>query len=170
MTQNDEAPDTRSATQAGVCFVTGGSGGIGAAIVRRLAQAGSPVVLTYNRNRDRAEALATSVRQIGGHATTAALDLRDAAAVRHTIDRIAAEHGGIRGLVTAHGPFITMEYVSDMPPDLFRDTFESDTFAAYNVIHAAIPHLRQTRGAVVSLATAAMCPSSIASESIQRSN
>ncbi len=49
-----------------VALVTGGAGGIGTAISRHLADAGASVVLTYNSNGARAEALARDLPG-GGH-------------------------------------------------------------------------------------------------------
>lgn len=44
-----------------IAVVTGGGGGMGSAICRRLAEAGMRVVLTYSRSRDQAEAVAASL-------------------------------------------------------------------------------------------------------------
>jgi NAD(P)-dependent dehydrogenase (short-subunit alcohol dehydrogenase family) len=142
--------------RSGTAFITGGSGGIGAAVARQLAGEGKNVVFTYRRNREKAEALAGELRGQGAIAQAVRLDLRDEVAVRLEIDRVASAHGGISHVVTAHGPFIEMVHMSKLEPSLLRQTFESDTFAAYNVIHAAIPHLRESKGALVAMATAAL--------------
>jgi 3-oxoacyl-[acyl-carrier protein] reductase len=69
-------------------LVTGGSGGIGAAIARKLAAAGCDVLVHANRNLDRAEAVAAEIRVAGGHARALAFDVTDAAA---TLAMLAAE-------------------------------------------------------------------------------
>ena len=48
-----------------VCFVTGGSRGIGRAIVLAMAKAGADVAFTYQRSGEQAEALALQVRSLG---------------------------------------------------------------------------------------------------------
>lgn len=52
----------------GIALVTGGSGGIGSSICRRLSQAGVSVAINYLRNREGAEALSKSLRGAGGDA------------------------------------------------------------------------------------------------------
>src|SRR5450830_719586 len=51
-----------------IAFVTGGSRGIGAAIVRRLAGEGATVAFTYQRSADEAQALVQAVEAAGGKA------------------------------------------------------------------------------------------------------
>ena len=62
-------------------LVTGGSGGIGAAICRRLAADGHHVHIHAHRNRDAAEALVESIRTAGGSAEVLVFDITDAAVV-----------------------------------------------------------------------------------------
>ena len=72
-------------------LVTGGSGGIGAAICRRLAADGRHVLIHANRNRDAAEALADEIRAAGGTATALAFDVTDAGATRTALDALLAD-------------------------------------------------------------------------------
>jgi 3-oxoacyl-[acyl-carrier protein] reductase len=83
--------------QGRVALVTGGSRGIGAAIVRGLANAGAQVALTYLTAEDRA-------REVGG-ALAMRADSGDPAAVRGAVERTVAELGGLDILVNNAGVF-----------------------------------------------------------------
>jgi 3-oxoacyl-[acyl-carrier protein] reductase len=80
-------------------FVTGGSSGIGAAIVRALARAGHEVVFTVGRSIEDAAALAAQESGV----SAVPVDLSDAAAVRALADRLAAADPGYDGFVHCAG-------------------------------------------------------------------
>lgn len=66
-------------------LVTGGSGGIGAAICRRLAADGCHVHVHANRGLDKAEAVVEAIRAAGGSAQALAFDVTDGAAVNDAL-------------------------------------------------------------------------------------
>jgi 3-oxoacyl-[acyl-carrier protein] reductase len=72
-------------------LVTGGSGGIGAAICRRLAADGCHVFVHANANAERARALAGEIEAAGGHATPVVFDVTDAAATAAALEAIGAD-------------------------------------------------------------------------------
>jgi len=69
-----------------VALVTGGSRGIGAGIVRRLAKEGAAVAFTYSASREKATQLVHSVEAGGGRALAIQADSADDAAIRGAID------------------------------------------------------------------------------------
>ncbi len=143
-------PDT------GCAIVTGGSGGIGAAVAVLLAENGVDVVVTYNSNHGAAAETVAAVEAKGRRAQAVQVDLRDDAAVKAAVDAATGDFGGLHTLVSAHGPFIHMQHISKMSPQLFRETMETDTFGVFHLVHAALPHLRESRGALVAIATPAI--------------
>jgi 3-oxoacyl-[acyl-carrier protein] reductase len=149
------ADDPRSfARRDGVALVTGGSGGLGAAITRMLADRGSRVVITYRSNEAAATALIEELGSVRtGSARAVRLDLNDAEATRSVVDEVGAD--GIHTLVYASGPHVPMVHLSRVPPAQFREQVENDVVAFFNVVQPALPHLRATGGNIVAVTTAA---------------
>lgn len=136
-------------------FVAGGSGGIGGATGRGLAEDGWNVALTYHSNAAPAEQVARAVEGFGRKAEVVPLDFADAGAVADRIDRVAAL-GPLCAVVYAAGPHVTMDYAANISPDLFARSVDADLKAAFNVVRPALKHLRDTRGAVVAMSTQAV--------------
>lgn len=72
-------------------LVTGGSGGIGAAICRRLAADGRHVLVHANRNRDAAAAIVEAIRAAGGSAEVVVFDVTDGEACAQALAALTAE-------------------------------------------------------------------------------
>ncbi len=86
-----------------VALVTGGSRGIGAEIVRRLAAEGADVGFTYNTALDDAERVAAQVRGLGRRALVVQADLAAAEAARDVVEAVAGEFGRLDILVSNAG-------------------------------------------------------------------
>jgi len=82
--------DPAATTRPRRALVTGGSGDIGAAICRTLAQHGHAVVVHANANAGRAAAVVDAIRAAGGTADGVAFDLTDAHATRAALDALLA--------------------------------------------------------------------------------
>ncbi len=83
-------------------LVTGGSGGIGAAICRRLAAAGHHVIVHANRNRAKAETVVAEIVAAGGSAEAVAFDVTERSATAAALERLL-EAGPIQILVNNAG-------------------------------------------------------------------
>ncbi|MDR3395256.1 MAG: 3-oxoacyl-ACP reductase FabG [Parasulfuritortus sp.] len=83
-------------------LVTGGSGGIGAAICRRLAQDGLLVIVHANRGLAAAQAVVAAIRAQGGQAQAVAFDVTDAAATAAALEALQLE-GPIQVIVNNAG-------------------------------------------------------------------
>jgi 3-oxoacyl-[acyl-carrier protein] reductase len=89
-------------TDKRVALVTGGSRGIGAAIVRRLAKDGLHVVAVA-RNADKLAEVVASIAAEGGSAEAVSADLADAKAWADAVDKIIEKHGRLDVLVNNAG-------------------------------------------------------------------
>ena len=143
------------AGRSGTALVIGGSGAIGAAVSRRLAEAGSDVVLTYRSNEAGAIAAADAVAGAGRRAAVHQLDTTADAAVTALVERVVAEHGGIHTLVTAAAPVAWQRWTSHVTPEQFEEQMAQDVGAFHRVVVACIPALRESRGSVVAVTSVA---------------
>src|SRR6202161_2691798 len=82
---------------------TGGSRGIGAESVRRLAAEGADVGFTYNTGHDEAQQVAAQVRGLGRRALAVQADLAGPAAAAAVMDAAAAAFGTVDILVNNAG-------------------------------------------------------------------
>jgi 3-oxoacyl-[acyl-carrier protein] reductase len=87
-------------------IVIGGSRGIGAAIVKRLAREGAAVAFTYVSRPDRARELVAAVESEGGRAIALQADSADASALERAIAEGARALGGLDVLVNNAGILI----------------------------------------------------------------
>jgi len=86
-------------------LVTGASRGIGKAIALALAAEGADVVITYERSREKAEAVVAQIKATGRNAFALQADSADAQAVKNSVDRAAEALGGLDILVNNAGIF-----------------------------------------------------------------
>ncbi|WP_280347495.1 SDR family NAD(P)-dependent oxidoreductase [Nocardia neocaledoniensis] len=93
-----------------VALVTGGSRGIGAAIVRKLAAAGTDVAFTYQRDEVAAKAVAAEVEALGRRALPLRADSADAGEVVAAVERTARDLGRLDVLVNNAGIFPAKPY------------------------------------------------------------
>ncbi|MDO8863984.1 SDR family NAD(P)-dependent oxidoreductase [Haliea sp. E1-2-M8] len=130
---------------AGVALVIGGSGGNGAAICEKLAEAGSDVVLTYNGNQERAVEVTERIRDHGKDAEHHQLSIGDHERVRQLIDDVASRRR-IHTVVVAAGSDIPQLMIRDVSPEQWRRVIDSDVNGFFNVVHASLPHMKAAGG------------------------
>ncbi|WP_291381830.1 MULTISPECIES: SDR family oxidoreductase [Achromobacter] len=123
-----------------VALVTGGSRGIGAAIVRRLAEDGFAVAINYASSAAEADALAGEVRQGGGRALAVRADVAKPDDVRAMFDAVQAEFGRIDVLVNSAG-VLQVQPLADTSDDLYDRTFDINTRGTFNTLREAAARL-----------------------------
>ncbi len=140
----------------GVAIVLGGSGGIGRAVCERLASAGSDVVLTYRGKADAAEEAAARVRAHGRLAEVRRVSAADEAEVQALVDGAASRFGKVHTVVSAAGSDIPMRFVSQVSSSTWREVMDADANGFFYLVRSALPHLRESRGAIVAVTSAGL--------------
>ncbi len=123
-------------------LVTGGSRGIGAAIVKRLAREGAHVALTYVSNSSQANETAKVAQALGVRAIAIQADSADAKAVVAAVERTVAELGGIDILVNNAG-IAVIAPIDDYRLEDFDRTFAINVRGAFAAIQAAVRHMKE---------------------------
>lgn len=130
-------------------LVTGGSRGIGAAIVKRLAGEGAHVALTYVSNSDQAGETVKAAQALGVKALAIQADSADAAAVVAAVERTVQEFGGIDILVNNAGIGIIAP-IDDYRLEDFDRTWAVNVRAVFVATQAAVKHM-QAGGRVITI-------------------
>ncbi len=125
-----------------VALVTGGSRGIGAAIVQRLAGEGAHVALTYASSPERAAEVTRAAQAAGVKALAIQADSADAGAVVAAVERTVAELGGIDILVNNAG-IASMAPLADFKLEDFDRTFAINVRAVFVAAQAAAKHMKE---------------------------
>jgi len=136
-------------------LVTGGSRGIGAAIVRALAEAGAAVAINYRERAGEADALVKQISGAGGRAIAIAADVSQSDAVSKTIDRVRSELGPIDILVNNAGIAITRG-VDDLTEEDFDRTIAVNLKSVFLCTQAVLPDMRARQwGRIVNISSGA---------------
>jgi len=139
MNEQTLPPDVLRPRDIGTVFVTGGSSGLGAALVDAVAQAGGkPAVL------DRVPP--------PGNAPHVVVDLSDSAAAAAAVDELALQVGAPDAVVTAAGIDACGALV-DVDAEAWERVLRVNLFGTVAVVRAAIPYLEERRGTVVTVAS-----------------
>jgi 3-oxoacyl-[acyl-carrier protein] reductase len=134
-----------------VAVVTGGSRGIGRAVVRRLAADGFAVVVGYAGNTVEAEAAVAEVTGAGGRAVAVQADVADEHAVAALFDTAEQTFGGVDAVVNAAGQ-MRLAPVADLDLADLDATYRTNVRGTFVVAQQAVRRLRPG-GALVLFST-----------------
>ncbi|MEQ8208739.1 MAG: SDR family oxidoreductase [Lacipirellulaceae bacterium] len=146
-------------------LITGGTKGIGEAIVLDLAKQGVDVAINARNIDDQAKQLAEQVEALGPKCCLIAADMADPAEVHRCVEEAAAQLGGIDILVhSAGGP--SGGKLEDISTEQWNHTFQVHVHAAFHLCQAAMPLMKQnSEGAIIFISSAAGirgCPGALA--------
>jgi len=141
------------AISGSVAIVTGGARGIGEALVRALCREGAVCLFTYMSSSSPAEALAQDIRESGGRAVPAMLDVRDYDSVRKLVAQAKEEFGRIDILINNAG--ITRDRsLMRMSRAEWSEVIETDLTGVFNMTQSCITtFLKQKSGSIVNISS-----------------
>jgi 3-oxoacyl-[acyl-carrier protein] reductase len=123
-----------------VALIQGGSRGIGAAIVQRLAAEGARVAFTYVSSAAKAEALQNSIIANGGQALAIKADSADAEAIRNAVQATVDAFGGLDILVNNAG-VLAVAPLEDFKLEDFDQTLAINVRSVFIATQEAAKHM-----------------------------
>jgi NAD(P)-dependent dehydrogenase (short-subunit alcohol dehydrogenase family) len=137
-----------------VSLVMGASVGLGAAIAEALAARGAAVALAARR-RDAVDALAAKITAAGGQALPLTCDVSDPAAVKSAVAATIARFGKLDHLINNAGVIDPIGRFLDTDPAAWVRLMDINLNGAMYACHAALPHLKASRGRLVAVSSLA---------------
>ncbi|WP_322816380.1 3-oxoacyl-ACP reductase family protein [Chloroflexus sp.] len=135
-----------------VAIVTGGSGGIGQAVVEGLARYGARVLVGYHHNEAAATDVVAAVRSSGREAAALAIDVREPDSGNVLVATAIERWGKLDILINCAG---IADYgpLSEMSSERWRQTIQTNLTGIYHTCRAALrPMMQQRYGRIVNLA------------------
>lgn len=138
-----------------LALVTGGSGGIGAAICHKLAKSGYRIVFTFNSNQSAAEQVLDSLEGTG-HAMYQ-LNVEDSAAISALAAQVKETSQSLDLLVNCAGmtKFVPHSDLNSLNDELIDKIFRVNVRAPFAMVRAFEPALRNVNGCVVNITSIA---------------
>lgn len=135
-----------------VVIVTGGSGGIGAALCERFAEEGAKVAI-FDLNAEGAGQVAARIQEKGGQATAYRVDITDYAGIAAAVTQVEGEQGPVDVLVNNAGWDHAARFL-DTEPALWDKIININLKGPINLHHAVLKGMAaRGRGRVVNIAS-----------------
>ena len=121
-----------------IVLVTGGAGGIGAAIVEKFALAGHPVVLQYFQSKEKAENIAAKLRKQNAQVLLVQADLRQQTEVERMVQEIETQWGKV-GILINNAGIAQQKLFTDITAEEWRNMFAVHVDGAFYCTQALLP-------------------------------
>ncbi|MBI4598391.1 MAG: 3-oxoacyl-ACP reductase FabG, partial [Candidatus Omnitrophica bacterium] len=152
-TQTIQRPSTQTERllEGRVLIVTGGSRGIGRAIVEELCRQGARVALTYSKQQNAADELAQKLSDAGHEAFAVQADAKDLKRAQHVVADTIERFGKLDGLINNAG-ILRDKALMMMDPSDWHDVLDTNLTGVFNTCRAAIvTFMKQKAGRIVNI-------------------
>ncbi|MEO8158879.1 MAG: 3-oxoacyl-ACP reductase family protein [Betaproteobacteria bacterium] len=129
-----------------VALVTGGSRGIGRAIVELLAARGMRVLFTYASRKGDAAAVESAVAATGGQARKLRADVADATSAQTVVQAALDAFGRIDVLVNNAGTHLPDVSIADTSAQDWDRVLRVNLYGTFHMVQAVLPHMRASKG------------------------
>ena len=133
-------------------LVTGAGTGIGSGVALAFARAGARVALHYSRSDEGARDTAEQIRGSGGEAEIFQADFNSTDSVRRLAGEAVSLLGGLDVLVNNAGITLNRPF-EEITVEQFDTVYGVNIRAMFFLTQACLPHLEQSRGAVINLSS-----------------
>ncbi len=137
-----------------VALVTGGSRGIGRAVVLLLASRGYRIMFTYASRAADAAAVEEEVRTAGGEAKSLRADVADAKAAADVVQATLAAYGRIDVLINNAGTHLPGVSIAETTPEEWDRVLRVNLYGTFHMVQAVLPPMRARQsGNIVNLSS-----------------
>jgi 3-oxoacyl-[acyl-carrier protein] reductase len=149
------ATDVQRLLEDRAFLVTGGSRGIGRAIVEELCRQGAKVALTFLQGREAAEEVLREARALDNEAFAIQADVRDLKRAQYVVAETTGRFGRLDGLVNNAG-IIRDKALMLMEPSDWQEVIDTNLTGVFNACRAAVvTFMKQRAGRIVNVASVA---------------
>jgi len=136
-------------------LVTGGSGGIGSAICRTMAEAGAKIVI-FSRNKEKADRVVDELRKEGRRADFFQTDLADSQSISFSVSRVHEQIGSIDVLINNAAISGYMGPVTTTPVEELQSVLNVNLVGAFQLARDFLPGMMKNKfGRIINISSVA---------------
>ena len=135
-----------------VFIVTGASSGIGEEICKQLSKKGARIVCAARR-KEELDRVCSVINNSGGESILIQTDITIKKQCQKMVNATIEHFGQVDGLILNAGISMWARFEDITDISFFKNLMDVNYFGAVNCVHYALPHLKKTKGKIVSCST-----------------